>query len=236
LSVRKAGRLPLEALAPFTLEVSGGRQPPDTDAGERPGQESGGSRPPLATFAWNAVFSNDHPVEIEVGFGKGAFLVAAAVAHPETNYLGIEVDRGLQLYVATRLAKRSLANAKVCCADARQLFENSVAPSSVAAVHVYFPDPWWKKRHKKRRVFTPGFAAAAERALVPGGRLLIATDVEEYFGVMTELVAARPGFCEISRRVETGPPAPDELITNFERKAREKGGPVWRAEYRKVGS
>lgn len=103
-------------------------------------------------FDWPREFRNTNPLEIEVGFGKGTFLLNAARANPQTNYLGIEIDRGLQLYAATRLAKRSLTNAKVACVDARRFFAQRVPPASVAAVHVYFPDPWWKARHKSARV------------------------------------------------------------------------------------
>lgn len=209
--MRDTVRLPREALDPYCLELP---------------------RPLVPTrVSWSDLFDNLHAVEIEVGFGKGQFLVTEAGRRPTTNFLGIEVDRGLQLYAANRLAKRSLVNARVACIDAGWFLEHCVAPGSVQAVHVYFPDPWWKRRHRKRRVFTAEFAAAAERALRPGGTLLIGTDVEEYFKVMTKLVAVRPGLLERGRRVETGPPEPGANLTNFERKAREKGGSVWRAEY-----
>src|SRR5262245_33057067 len=94
---------------------------------------------------WVQIFGNDRPVEIEVGSGKGAFLLAAAATNPGTNYLGIEIDRALQLYVATRLAKRGLRNARVAGTDARRFFHERIPAASVRAVHVYFPDPWWKK-------------------------------------------------------------------------------------------
>ena len=113
------------------------------------------------------------------------------------NFLGIEVVKALQYYVATRLAKRNLTNARMACVDARWFFQTLVPPASVQAVHVYFPDPWWKTRHKKRRVFTPEFATTVEAALIPGGRLCIATDVEEYFEVMTGLVAERMRIARI---------------------------------------
>jgi tRNA (guanine-N7-)-methyltransferase len=182
----------------------------------------------MTPLDWTTIFGNKHRVEIEVGFGKGGWLVAAAEQRPEVNFLGIEVVKALQLYAATRLAIRSLDNARVACADARWLLATCVAPRSVSAVHVYFPDPWWKARHKKRRVFTREFTAAVECALIAGGRLFIASDVEEYFAVMSELIAERPAFQEINRHVDG---VSDTPVTNFERKAIEKGGRVWRAEY-----
>jgi tRNA (guanine-N7-)-methyltransferase len=180
---------------------------------------------------WAALFGNDRPVEVEVGMGKGLFLLTAAVARPDTNFFGIEIVRKYQLYAATRVAKRNLPNAKTACADAGRVFREFVAPGTVAAVHVYFPDPWWKNRHKKRRVFTPAFAADVARALPVGGRFHIATDVEEYFGVMTGILRAMPAFREVRAEVSTGGVEQAGYQTNFERKARLKGTPVWRAEY-----
>lgn len=215
--MRKSSRLPIESLRPFLLEL------PKFLPGEN------------QLIDWRVLFANDRPIEIEIGCGKGGWLVDAAVSRPQHNFVGIEVDRALQLYVATRMAKRSLTNVRMACIDAGSFFQTRVFPASVAEVHVYFPDPWWKKRHKKRRVFTPEFAAAVEHALTLGGQLHIATDVEEYFGVMTEIVAARPRFREQRRSHETGPPADGVLLTNFERKARQNGGAVWRADYVRNG-
>jgi tRNA (guanine-N7-)-methyltransferase len=180
---------------------------------------------------WVQLFGNDRPVEMEVGSGKGAFLIAAADANPGTNYLGIEIERALQLYVATRLAKRSLRNARVAGTDARRFFHERVPAASVRAVHVYFPDPWWKKRHQKRRVWTPAFAADCVRVLAPGGRLHLATDVGEYYEVIRELLDSQPGLARVRAEEQTGPPGADEALTNFERKARQRGGAVYRGEY-----
>jgi tRNA (guanine-N7-)-methyltransferase len=180
------------------------------------------------------VFGNDHPVEIEVGSGKGLFLVTAGQAHPETNFLGIEVLRGLQLYIATRLAKRNLRNVRVASTDARRYFHECIADASVHAVHVYFPDPWWKTRHHKRRVWTSEFAADCVRVLRPGGRLLIATDVGDYYQIIRGLLDGQPGLRLGEASERSGPAAPDEVLTNFERKARQKGGAVYRAAYERV--
>jgi tRNA (guanine-N7-)-methyltransferase len=186
---------------------------------------------PESLIDWQQLFGNDHPVEIEVGCGKGAFLVAAAEANPGTNYLGVEIDRALQLYVATRLAKRGLHNARVAGTDARRFFHERVPAASVRVVHVYFPDPWWKTRHHKRRVWTPEFATDCVRVLAAGGRLHVATDVAEYAQVIRELLDAQPGLTRRSADEQIGPPSPDESLTNFERKARQAGGAVYRAEY-----
>jgi tRNA (guanine-N7-)-methyltransferase len=190
---------------------------------------------PLPTpIDWPALFGNPHSVEVEVGMGKGLFLLTEAMARPEANFFGIEIVRKYQLYAATRYAIRKLPNIKTACADAKALLRDHVPAGSVSAVHVYFPDPWWKKRHKKRRVFTPEFAADAARVLKPGGRLHVATDVEEYFGVMTGIVRAMPAFGELTAETSTAPVAEAGFQTNFERKARLKGTPVWRAVFERT--
>jgi tRNA (guanine-N7-)-methyltransferase len=209
MSRRNAKRLPLPELQPYVL------RPPT----------------PPTRFDWLEVFKNNHPVELEDGFGKGAFLVAVSQAHPGTNYLGIEIDYGHVLCVAGRLAKRKLNNVLVVRGDAGTILRDQIPAGSLHAIHVYFPDPWWKRRHRKRRVFTAEFAQACERALQPGGRLHLASDVEEYFGVMTKIVAKHTRLMAIEiRQPESLIPAA-EVVTNFQRKALEEGRPVWRAEY-----
>jgi tRNA (guanine-N7-)-methyltransferase len=183
---------------------------------------------------WNVVFGNDHPVEIEVGMGKGLFLLTQAVNRPQMNFFGIEVVRKYQLYAATRYAIRRLPNVRTTCADAKQVLGSSVPAGSVAAVHVLFPDPWWKKRHKKRRVFTPEFSADAARAIAAGGTLHIASDVEEYFGVMRALVDGMPAFRLVHSEMSREPVEVAGFQTNFERKARLQGTPIWRAVFQRV--
>jgi tRNA (guanine-N7-)-methyltransferase len=212
--VRRSTRLPLEALAPYLLQVPA-------------------PAPEAASFTldWPAVFGNGNPVEVEVGCGKGLFLLTAATARPGVNFLGVEIVRKYQLFTATRMAKRGLRNVRMSCADARVLLRDHIPAGSVRAVHVYFPDPWWKKRHHKRRVFTGDFVASVVRALSPGGHLHIATDVEAYFHVMRDLVAARPEL----RITPASGSAERDCVTNFERKAREQGTPVHRLAAEKTG-
>src|SRR4051794_25771429 len=176
-----------------------------------------------------AALCGGRPVELEVGFGKGLFLITAAEHHPGVQYLGIEIERKYQLFTATRLAKRNLQNVKLVCGDARAFLRDAVPTAALQALHIYFPDPWWKTRHKKRRVFTEEFAAQAARVVRPDSHLHIATDVEEYFGVMRQLVAQQPAFTEVPLPVPAeGEP---EALTNFERKYRLEGRPIYRAVY-----
>ena len=210
--MRSANRLPLAQLAPYLLDVP-----------ESP-----------VLFDWTAVFGNAAPVEIEVGFGKGLFLLTAATAAPGVNFLGIEIVRKYQLLAATRMAKRGLRNVRLVKADARTFLRDCVAAESVAAIHVYFPDPWWKKRHQKRRVFTAEFVAACVRVLRPGGRLLAVTDVEDYFRLIQETVQQQPSLEPLPPPEEKAPAHDMDYLTNFERKFRKEGRAIWRASYEKV--
>jgi tRNA (guanine-N7-)-methyltransferase len=181
---------------------------------------------------WQALFGNDRPVEIEVGMGKGQFLLASALAHPEVNYFGIEVVRKYQLYATTRIAIRQLRNVRTVCGDARWVLHYFVPANSVQAVHVYFPDPWWKARHKKRRLFTAEFVQDVARVLQVGGRLLVKTDVEEYFQTMDTLIIQAHAFARLQSGSDDTTPA--EFQTNFEKKARLRGAIIWRAAYAKT--
>jgi tRNA (guanine-N7-)-methyltransferase len=212
--VRRSRRLPLEELAPYLLEIP---QPP-------------------GPLDWTAVFGNANPVEVEVGFGKGLFLLNAALANPDVNFLGIEIVRKYQLFAATRLAIRGFRNVRLALGDARLILRDCVPAASLQAIHVYFPDPWWKTRHHKRRVFTPEFAVQCARALRSGGRLQVATDVGDYFQVMTELLAQHTQLVPVPPP-EPGTPAHDlDYLTNFERKFRKQGKPIYRAVYARVES
>jgi tRNA (guanine-N7-)-methyltransferase len=211
LTVRRLKRLSLDELAPYLLEV-----PADAAA---------------YCFDATAVFGNDHPVEIEVGFGKGLFLLTAGQACPAVNFLGIETERKYQLYAANRIAKRGLRNVRLLKADAREFFRAHLPDAAAQAIHVYFPDPWWKKRHHKRRLFTPEFAAQGERVLRPGGKLHLVTDVADYFAVMTQLVAEQTRLQPLPPPDARQPEHDMDYLTNFERKFRQEGRAIYRACY-----
>jgi tRNA (guanine-N7-)-methyltransferase len=184
-----------------------------------------------APVSWVEVFGNDHPVELEVGSGKGLFLCNAAAAAPAHNFVGVEMSRKYATIAAGRVARRQLGNVRVIAGDARLFLARSVPPASLRAVHVYFPDPWWKSRHKKRRVFCDPLVADVERGLEPGGDLWVATDVEEYFGVIRALVAGHPRFVERPFPEPTSPENDLDYLTNFERKYRIEGRPIYRVRY-----
>jgi tRNA (guanine-N7-)-methyltransferase len=181
--------------------------------------------------AWDEVFGNDRPVELEIGSGKGLFLANAATARPDRNFFGIELAKKYARRAAERVAKRELTNVRVLPGDARLFMARFCPALSLHAVHVYFPDPWWKARHKKRRVFAEPLVLDIERTLIPGGDLHVATDVEEYFGVIRELIAAHHRFVEQPPPPVNEPEHELDYLTNFERKYRIEGRPIHRVQY-----
>jgi tRNA (guanine-N7-)-methyltransferase len=216
VSVRSSRRMPLEALAPLLLDVPNPRK-------HRPDSPVLAPTPPID---WRAIFGNEHPVEIEVGFGKGLFLANQGAAWPETNFFGIEIERKYVLFTASRIAKQHLQNVKLACTDAHWFLRERVAPASVSALHVYFPDPWWKTRHRKRKLFTRDFAEQVARVLIVGGRLHFITDVEAYFVETIEMLKDVANLNALPM-----PFASEEGLTNFERKYRQEGRHIHRALY-----
>jgi tRNA (guanine-N7-)-methyltransferase len=179
------------------------------------------------------LFGRMAPLEIEVGSGKGLFLAGAAKAHPDRNFLGIELASKYARFAAARLARQELVNARMICGDALALFAAWVPSESLSAVHVYFPDPWWKKKHRRRRVMNAPFLRDVERTLAAGGALHFWTDVQEYFHSTLELIAqttALAGPLPVGER-----PADHDLDyrTHFERRMRLHNLPVYRSEFRK---
>src|SRR6185295_16004573 len=145
---------------------------------------------PTAPLDWDAYFPDRRPVQVEVGSGKGAFLLRSAERDPGTNWVGLERRWSSLALGVERIARRGLTNALVIRCDATEVLRRFVPPGSVAAFHVYYPDPWWKARHRKRRVFNPSFVADLARGLEPGGQLRVATDVGEYFAEILDVVSA----------------------------------------------
>ena len=184
-------------------------------------------------FTAGGVFPRDAPLEVEVGSGKGLFLQSAAVGTPNHSFLGVEIAGKYARFAAARLAGHSLSNAIVVHGDAQRLFGELFPDDTLAAVHVYFPDPWWKKRHHKRRVMNGPFVRQVARSLAPGGALHFWTDVRERFDATLELIAEHTelaGPIEVAER-----PAEHNLDyrTHFERRMRLAERPIFRAEFRK---
>jgi tRNA (guanine-N7-)-methyltransferase len=175
---------------------------------------------------WAGLFGGDGPIEIDVGCGRGMYLIDAALARPDACFLGVELVPKPFYKACERVAKRGIANVRLVRADARQLFADVVPPASVSTVHVQFPDPWPKKKHHKRRVVTPEFVASVATALRPGGSLHIATDIADYFDELLLVVEGSGAF----RLVTEGRyDAAGEIVTNFAAKYRDQGREMYEA-------
>jgi tRNA (guanine-N7-)-methyltransferase len=172
---------------------------------------------------WPELFGRDAPTEIELGSGKGRFLLERAAAEPERNLLGVERAAKYHELVCDRVARRGLGNVRLLRTTAEDLLFRLLRPTSVAAVYLLFPDPWPKKRHHKRRFVTPDNVDAVARALVPGGRMLVKSDHPGYAEVIEEVLAAAPGFS----RLDAADAFAELPETGFERKYRDQGRTIF---------
>ena len=181
-----------------------------------------------------SLFADGHPLEMEIGCGKGGFLLRQAKAHPDRNYLGVEWANKFYKHAADRMARWGLSNVRVLRTDAKILVTTRLLPECLSALHVYHPDPWPKKRHHKRRLICPEFAEAVTRVLQIGGRWAIQTDHAGYFDQIQSVLAARPELAEIPfDDAEYGTVA-ERTETNYEIKYMREGRPIYRLALRRV--
>ncbi|NJD05664.1 MAG: tRNA (guanosine(46)-N7)-methyltransferase TrmB [Methylococcaceae bacterium] len=180
------------------------------------------------------VFGRFAPLVAEIGFGNGESLVQMAAAAPDQDFVGIEVHRPGVGHLLIKIRELGLANVRVYCADAQEVLANCIAGGTLDRIQVYFPDPWHKKRHRKRRLVSTAFAELAAAKLKLGGILHCATDWEDYALQMLELLDDSPLFANqagtgrYSERPEYRP------LTKFENRGQQLGHGVWDLLYRRV--
>jgi tRNA (guanine-N7-)-methyltransferase len=167
-----------------------------------------------------SLFGRGAPLEIEIGAGRGDFIIARANAMPQRNFLAVELAAAVAQLMAVRAGHLQLQNLRVVRIDARPLVNLFLADGSVSAYHIYFPDPWPKARHSKHRLFSPYFAGNLARTLVPGAPLYIATDVRDYAEAIFSMVEAQ-GFRHTPNEV------PGMATTAFARKFIAEGRMVY---------
>jgi tRNA (guanine-N7-)-methyltransferase len=181
---------------------------------------------------FEAIFGRFAPVEMEIGVGKGRFLIDAAERDPATDFLGLEWSVKHMRIARDRAAKRGLVNVRLHRGDARHVLASLLEDRALARVHVYCPDPWPKKRHHKRRLFIPETTRHLERVLAPGGTLSVSTDYAEYFEAIVAVVT------EVTRLERAVDPrlagdAPESGRTNYEVKYLAAGRAIHRATWRR---
>ncbi|NIL96889.1 MAG: tRNA (guanosine(46)-N7)-methyltransferase TrmB [Planctomycetales bacterium] len=180
-----------------------------------------------------ALFGRRAPLELEVGSGKGLFLCNAAAADRDGDFLGIEVSRKYARFAAAKLAKRKLDNACLVHGDASRVLAELLPDGVLRAVHIYFPDPWWKKRHHKRRIMNARFLQHVQRTLRAGGQLHFWTDVKSYFDhalAILERETDLKGPRAVPPSVATHPM---DYRTHFERRTRLQHQAVYRSRFTK---
>lgn len=176
---------------------------------------------------FEALFGNRNPVVLEIGSGKGRFLMAAATERPDLNLVGIEKSLHYHRLIAERVAKRSLRNVRLINHDAFMVLQKMVPDASIAEVHIYFPDPWPRPREQKRRIVRPEMLAEIRRVLIAEGTGIFVTDHESYFEKAAPLIES---FFEAERRI----PGPEDVPrTNYEAKYRAEGRPIYEVRFRK---
>lgn len=193
-----------------------------------------GIEPSAAPIDLVALFGRSAPTIVEIGFGNGDTLAQIARAHPANNYLGIEVHRPGVGHLLMRIEELGLSNVRVMCTDAVQVLRQQLADGSLDALYLFFPDPWHKKRHHKRRQVQPEWAELVRRKLKVGGHLHMATDWQEYAEHMLATLGAAPGFRNCA-------PGGDYLarpdyrpITKFEQRGARLGHGVWDLIFERV--
>jgi tRNA (guanine-N7-)-methyltransferase len=179
-------------------------------------------------FAAGDVFGRTAPLEVEIGSGKARFLIAAARTCPEHDFLGIERALAYYRICRDRLDRLAVPNASMVRADARIFVTTALAPESVRAFHVYFPDPWPKKRQKKRRLLDGVFLETLASRLEPDGLLRVATDHPDYGSGLGPLLATVPSLSVLAWDAVAPPPP-----TNYALKYEREGRPIWRFLARK---
>jgi tRNA (guanine-N7-)-methyltransferase len=186
-------------------------------------------------FRWTDIFDVEGPVEVEIGIGKGRFLLAVAALRPDVLHFGVEWANKYLRIAESRAAKRGLENVRFARVDARELVCAAIPNESVSAYYVFYPDPWPKKRHQKRRFIQAATADHLARTLIAGGLLHVATDHADYWESIEPLLDGHPAFERLVEFGAEGFPLPTEgPLTNYEEKYRIEGRNRFRGSWRRL--
>ena len=183
----------------------------------------------------DSIFGRSAPRVLEIGFGNGETLVQQAADHPDMDYLGIEVHEPGIGHCLIAAHRAGLTNLKLIAHDAIEVLEAQIPSHSLQRINLYFPDPWPKKRHHKRRIVQPAFLALCADRLESDGSLHIATDWANYAEHIDEMLAASPDFTCKERREHAGDQPLDRPRTKFEQRGLRKGHRIWDWRFVRVG-
>ena len=183
-------------------------------------------------FPSEELFGNSNPLTVEIGFGMGDSLLEMAAANPQINFLGIEVHKPGVGKLLHGVVEQNLSNVKVFCHDAKEILAHCLPPASIARLLIFFPDPWHKKRHNKRRLVQTDFITQQLPLLADGGRIHLATDWEPYAEHMVEAMEAVEGIENLNGAGQFWQ-QPDRPETKFERRGIRLGHGVWDLLYAK---
>jgi tRNA (guanine-N7-)-methyltransferase len=191
----------------------------------------------LGGLNWKDVFGADGAIEIEIGIGKGRFLLESAALRPNVLHFGVEWANKYLRVAESRATKRGLENVRFARMDARELVHRCVPSGSVSAYYVFYPDPWPKKRHHKRRFFRKDTVDHVARTLTTDGSLHVATDHSEYWETIEPLLDGHAALSRLTEFGGEGFPVPvDAPLTNYEAKYRIEGRRRHRGSWRRVQS
>ncbi|WP_456408071.1 tRNA (guanosine(46)-N7)-methyltransferase TrmB [Thiolapillus sp.] len=192
---------------------------------------------PGETLDFSTLFGNERPMWVEIGFGDGESLATMARDFPQRNYLGIEVHTPGVGRLLLTLAEQEIGNVRIMSADAMEILQQAIAPGSLAGVQLFFPDPWHKKKHHKRRIVQPRFVELMARLLQAGGIFHAATDWEDYARHMLRQFSAYPEFFENLSESNDFVPQPDTRpTTKFERRGQRLGHGVWDLMFKRTAN
>lgn len=194
------------------------------------GLDSGGA---MLDFA--ASFGRDAPVIVEIGFGNGASLLAMAAAQPQKNFIGVEVHRPGVGQLLMLLDERGIGNVRLVCDDAKEFLEQRVPDASLDGLQLFFPDPWPKARHHKRRLVQAEFVQLVRCKLRIGGQFHMATDWQHYAEHMLAVMTGAPGFSNEAGAGQYAARPDHRPLTKFERRGQRLGHGVWDLVFRRVG-
>ncbi len=223
---------PLRSVRTFVIRA--GRMTPSQEKALQEQWNAYGLELEEGMLNFEQVFGRQAPVILEIGFGMGDSLLAMAKNHPDTDYLGIEVHKPGVGRLLNNAAKEEVGNLRVFNQDALEVLKYCIPDGSLAGIQLFFPDPWPKKKHHKRRMVQPEIAQTFRQKLAIGGVFHMATDWEPYAEHMMEVMSAAPGYRNVAGEGQYSPQPEHRPVTKFQKRGEKLGHGVWDLMFERV--